>query len=578
MPEAGARNWKTVKERLGEALVEKCLLKPEDLERALALQRERGGSLSQILTEQGLVEPKELIAVLSNTLQIPSIRLSKMEMDPELTKRISRKLAFHYQIVPVSFLGDQLTVAMVDPMNVLALDHLSQTTGMVLVPFLATKEEIQEALNRLYGIVMSESFKELTEEGGSLSTLELVSETKTAEPEQLEDLIRMTQEGPIVRLTNSILAEGVSMKASDILVEPFEKRLRIRYRVDGVFREGKSLPTLMQGGIVSRIKVMSTLNIAEHRLPQDGRIKFFVRGRDVDFRVSVIPSYFGEKVCLRILDKNQATLDLERLGFDPVPLNALKEAATHPHGMILITGPTGSGKTTTLYSLLKLVDTPKRNLVTVEDPVEYDLAGINQVSIHPEIGLTFAAALRSILRQDPNIIMVGEIRDEETADIAIKAALTGHLVLSTLHTNEALGAVARLMNMGIEPYLIASSLLLVGAQRLPRRVCPHCRQIFHPSKQLMERLILPPNGNYCKGKGCPECRGTGLDGRIGLLEAIPLTAQLRRLVAEGASSVKLQEAARAAGFLFLRENAIGKAAEGILPLEEVVRTTVGVLE
>ncbi len=569
---------KRVKKHLGEALIGKGLLRKEDLERAMAVQRERGGSLSQVLIEQGIVEPKALAAVLSSTLQIPSIRLSKLEIDPEAVKWISRKLAFHYEIVPVSVLGSQLTVAMVDPMNVLALDHLSQTTGLTLVPFIATQEEVREALNRLYGGSMVDTLEELTIQKDSAGNLELLSDEKTDKSEQLQDLVRLTQEGPIVRLTNSILAEGVSLKASDILIEPFEKRLRIRYRVDGVFREREPLPAGAHPGVVSRIKVMSDLNIAEHRLPQDGRIKFPVKGRHVDFRISIIPSYYGEKVCLRILDKNQSMLDINRLGFDPEPLNALKQAAAHPHGMILITGPTGSGKTTTLYGLLKLVDDPKRNLVTVEDPVEYDLPGINQVSIHPGIGLTFAACLRSILRQDPNVIMVGEIRDEETADIAVKAALTGHLVLSTLHANSSIGAVARLANMGVEPYLIASSVLLVGAQRLPRRVCQKCREIFRPSKELMERLGLPSNGTYRKGKGCSECRETGLAGRIGLLESIPLTAEIRRLIVQGASSVKLQEAAHAAGFLSLHDHAIAKAAQGLIPLEEVARTTVGYLE
>ncbi len=569
---------KGASERLAEALIGERLLKKEDLERALSLQRERGGSLSQLLVEMRLVESKTLAATLSRTLQIPMISLSKMELSPELNKLISRKLAFHYQIVPVSLLGDHLTVAMADPLNILALDHLSQATGLTLSPFIATPDEIHDALNRLYGGAIADTLEELKSQSGALSSFEVLSESKEAQPAKVEELIRLTQEGPIVKMTNAILTEGVTMKASDILVEPFEKRLRIRYRVDGVFREGESLLASMHSGIVSRIKVMSTLNIAEHRLPQDGRIKFSVGGRDVDFRVSVIPSYYGEKVCLRILDKSQVVLDIDRLGFDPNPLAALKEAVSHPHGMVLLTGPTGSGKTTSMYALLQLIDRPDRNLVTVEDPIEYDLPGINQVAIRPEIGLTFAAALRSILRQDPNIIMVGEIRDQETADIAIKAALTGHMVLSTLHTNDAIGAVARLVNMGVEPFLIASSVRLVGAQRLPRRVCPDCKQRIHPSKELIERFGFPPDGTYLKGKGCPQCRGTGLDGRVGLLEAAPLTPNLRQLVIERASTAKLQEAARAEGFLSLRDHAISKAAAGVLPLEEVVRTTVGYQE
>ena len=298
----------------------------------------------------------------------------------------------------------------------------------------------------------------------------------------------------------------------------------------------------------------------------------------MDFRVSIIPTYHGEKVCLRILDKAQVMLDLDRLGFDPEALTALKSAAARPHGMVLITGPTGSGKTTTMYSLLKLIDRVEKNLVTIEDPVEFDLPGINQVSVRPEIGLTFAAGLRSILRQDPNIILIGEIRDPETADIAVKAALTGHLVLSTLHTNDALGAVARLVNMGVEPHLIAASLALAGAQRLPRKVCPVCRETVHPSKEIMEQLGLPMDGTYVKGKGCNDCRNTGLDGRIGLLESVPMTSEMRRWIEQGASTIKLREAAHKAGFLSLREHAVSRAAAGVIPLEEVARTTVGYQE
>ena len=567
---------KGIKERLVEALTSQGMLTPADLERAVTLQRECGGSLSQVLTDLKLVDPRVLAGALSRVLRIPMMSLSKMELDPELAKVISRKLALHYQIVPVSRLGNQLTVAMADPMNILAFDHLGPATGLALAPVITTREEIHDALQRLYGSAITDTLEAL--EGGAASggQVEIIAETVPGgRQEPLEDLIRLTQEVPVVKVTNAILTHGVTLKASDILVEPFESRLRIRYRVDGMFREGESPPAAMHTGIVSRLKVMATLNIAEHRLPQDGRIKFAVADRDVDFRVSVIPSYYGEKVCLRVLDKSQAMLDIDRLGFDPEPLAVLKAGMTHPHGMVLMTGPTGSGKTTTLYSLLRLVDRPERNLVTVEDPIEYDLPGVNQVAVHPEIGLTFAAALRAILRQDPNVIMIGEIRDSETADIAVKAALTGHLVLSTLHTNDALGAVARLANLGIQPYLIASSVLLVGAQRLPRRVCPSCRQAIRPSKELMEQLALPADGTYVKGVGCARCRNTGLAGRVGLLEAVPMTPILRRLVIDGASAVALRTAACAEGVRSLRDYAVAKVAAGGIPLEEVARTTGG---
>ncbi len=568
---------KGASDRLVETLVSRGVLKREDLDRVLQTQRERGGSLSQLLTEQGLVESRTLAAALSQILRIPAISLSRMELDSNLSQAIPRKLAFHYQLVPVSRIGTQLTVAMSDPMNVLALDHLSQVTGLLLVPMIATQDEIQDALRRLYGGVIADTLEELSTRAGVEEKLQLISgeEGEARAAERLEDLVRLTEQVPVVKVTNAILTQGVVLKASDILVEPFEKRLRIRYRVDGVFREGEAPPAAMHTGIISRMKVMANLNIAEHRLPQDGRIKFTVEDRSVDFRVSVIPTYYGEKMCLRILDRSQVMLEIDRMGFEPKPLEELKKTVSHPHGMVLITGPTGSGKTTTMYALLKVVDRTERNLVTVEDPVEYDLPGVNQVAIRPDIGLSFATALRSILRQDPNVIMVGEIRDGETAEIAVKAALTGHLVLSTLHANDAIGAIARLANMGIEPYLIASCVLLVGAQRLPRKVCPRCAQPIQPSKELIQRYGLAPDGKYKAGKGCPECRQTGLDGRIGLLEAVPMTAALRRLVAAGASSIQLREAARTAGFPALREHALAKAAAGMIPLEEVARTTVG---
>jgi type IV pilus assembly protein PilB len=569
---------KGIKDRIVEALIAQKLLKAEDLDKALEIQQKEGGSLGQVLSRLGLVESRALTSALSQVLSIPSISLSKMELDPQMAKLIPRKLAFHYQIVPVSRLANQLTVAMADPLNVLALDHLSQTTGLHLSPFITTAEEIQEALRRLYGGAITDTLEELRGQAAGASRIEILSEGHGQVQQKVEDLVRLTEEVPVVKVTNAILTQGVNLKASDILVEPFEKKLRVRFRVDGVFREGEPLPAAMHTGIVSRIKVMSNLNIAEHRLPQDGRIKFSVASRDVDFRVSVIPSYYGEKACMRILDKSQVVLEIGRLGFEAEPLLGLKKAVAHPHGMVLITGPTGSGKTTTMYSLLKVVDRPEKNLVTVEDPVEFDLTGVNQVAIRPDIGLTFAAALRSILRQDPNVIMVGEIRDGETADIAVKAALTGHLVLSTLHTNDAIGAVARLVNMGIEPYLIASCVLLVGAQRLPRRVCPGCKKPYQPPKELIELYGLPPEGHYTSGKGCGDCRGTGLAGRVGLLEAVPLTAELRRRVAAGASSIELREMARAAGFPSLRDHAVAKAAQGVIPLEEVARTTVGYQE
>ncbi len=388
------------------------------------------------------------------------------------------------------------------------------------------------------------------------------------------------EEEPVVKFTDFLLMEGIRRRSSDIFIEPEDKNLRVRYRIDGLLQEGALTDKAMHAGVVSRIKVMSKLDIAEHRIPQDGRFKIKVQEREVDFRVSVLPTYFGEKVVLRILDKNQAMLDIDKLGFEPAPLEALKKAAKHPHGMILVCGPTGAGKTTTLYSVLKMIDEPAINIVTVEDPVEFQLHGINQVSVRTEVDLTFAAALKSILRQDPDVIMVGEIRDSETADIAIKAALTGHLVLSTLHATTAAGAVTRFLNMGIEPFLITSSVLLAGSQRLVRKVCAQCKESYVPSKELIEQLgirdkdVKTEKLLFWRGKGCDACGQRGYAGRSILLEAMPLSVRIKEMILKGAQEYELKEQACREGMLTLRDNGIAKVIQGVTTPEEVMRVTV----
>jgi len=388
------------------------------------------------------------------------------------------------------------------------------------------------------------------------------------------------EEEPIVKFTDFILAEGVRRRSSDIFVEPEDKNLRVRFRIDGLLQEGTLTDKAMHTGVVSRIKVMSKLDIAEHRVPQDGRFKFKIQDKEVDFRVSVLPTYFGEKVVLRVLDKNQALLDIDKLGFEPEPLESLKKAARHPHGMILICGPTGSGKTTTLYSVLKLIDSPDKNIVTVEDPVEYQIHGINQVAIRPEVKLSFASALKSILRQDPNIIMIGEIRDSETADVAVKAALTGHLVLSTLHATTAAGAVTRMLNMGLEPFLITSSVLLAGSQRLVRKVCFQCKESYAPSKEMLEQIGIAEKDLkgekpvFWRGKGCDACVQKGYSGRAVLLESMTLTVAVREKILKGVQEFELKELARKEGMKTLRENGIAKILQGVTTPEEVMRVTV----
>ena len=559
-----------IKERLSEILIKKGAITEEKLNQALLVQKEKGGSLGDILVSLGAITQRDLLAILSQELGIPPISLSKFKIDPEITKFIPKKIAANYQIMPISKMGNVLTVAMADPLNVFALDDIKNVTGMDITPIITTQDDVRAAIDQHYGSAATSTIEELVKE----TNIELISSRKQDENIEAASTVADT---PVVKLTSAIVLDATKARASDILIEPMEDHLRVRYKIDGIFRETQSLPRTIQSGIISRIKVMSNLNIAERRLPQDGRFKIKIQEREVDFRVSTVPTAFGEKVALRVLDKSQAMLDVDKLGFEKEPLDELKKASRRPHGMILVCGPAGSGKTTTLYSVLKHIDAPEKNFVTVEDPVEYLLPGINQVNINTNIGLTYAATLRSILRQDPNVIMVGEIRDLETVDIAIKAALTGHLVLSTLHTNTAPGVIMRLMNMGVEPFLISSSVVLVAAQRLVRKVCPRCKEAHEVPKTMLEKLKIkaPENVKFYKGKGCDYCFKTGFRGRVGLIEAVTVNAELRELIAKRAHESNIYEAARKAGLITLRESGLRKVFEGTTTLEEVLRVTLG---
>jgi type IV pilus assembly protein PilB len=573
---------KGLKEELIQILLDAELLTQEQLDEALKIQKEKKGKLRDILISKKFVNQNDLMAALSQKLGIPPISLKKVKINKDIVGLIPEELARRYIFMPVSKIGNTLTIAMADPLNVFALDDIKTLTKFTIQPILSTEEEILNAIEKYYEQGPSGKFDELLKESGTaeLKTVPIKSDEK--QPMDTEQLLKKMGEKPVVRLTNLILTEAVNKGASDILIEPQEKKTSVRYRIDGILQESPSVPKALHAALVSRIKVMSNLNIAEHRLPQDGRFKARVSKRDVDYRVSILPSSFGEKVALRVLDKTTASLEIDKLGFEDEVLKKIKDNAIKPHGMILVCGPTGCGKSTTLYSMLQYIDKPTKNLVTVEDPVEYELRGINQVTALPESGLTFASALRSILRQDPDVIMVGEIRDFETVDVAIKSALTGHLVLSTLHTTSAAGSVVRLVDMGVEPFLITSSCLLFLAQRLVRKICPECKEAYEVTDAMRKDLDLDDFEkkmnmkveNFYKGKGCSACKNTGHKGRIVVSEALILSAKIKEMIIKRKPESLVAETARKEGMRTLRENSLLKAARGITSLEEVLRVTV----
>ena len=568
----------SLKERIVNALLSRQLVPQEQLEEVLAIHQAEGGSLrslKKLLVERGLVAEGDFTAAVSQGMGVPPISLARLRLDPTLKALISRELAVQYQLLPVSCIGKTLTIAMADPLNVFALDTISTMTGLSVNPLLAAASEVQEAIDQYYGMGVEESLKEILRKAeGHVELLREPSDETDA-----QRLLKQTEEAPIVTYTNALLTKAVRMHASDLLIEPGEKRSRVRFRVDGVLQEGEPPPKQLHAAVVSRIKVISDLNIAEQRQPQDGHFLFRVDERLVDFRVSVLPSTFGGNVCLRVLDKSGVKLNLDTLGFAPTDLEKLKACVSRPHGMILSTGPTGSGKTTTLYTLLTLIDKPQINITTVEDPVELELEGINQLNVKPELNLTFARALRSILRQDPDVIMVGEIRDAETADMAIKSALTGHLVLSTLHTNSAAGSLVRLINMGIEPFLLNSCLMAAIGQRLVRKVCVKCTERYRPPRPLAEKLgLLDDQGQpreLARGKGCRACFQSGYAGREVIAEVMMLTPEIRELALRKAPERDVEAIARRQGMRTLREQGLTKVVQQVTTLEEIFRTTTG---
>ena len=567
----------TLKERIKDILLREKILSQEDLARGLEEQSKSGGDLSSILVKMKLINEEQLAYLLSEGLHLPVINISRLKIDPVVATSVPVDILKKYQILPISRLGDTLALAMADPLNIFAIDNVQALTGMTIAPVIGRSRDILEAIDQYCTPKSDVSFNKIIKDIKDAEEVELVSESSDRlDSKEIENI---TQDAPIIRLANTIIRQAVLAKASDVFIEPMEKHLRIRYRVDGVLREIDRMSKVLHFPIVSRIKVVSNLDISEHRLPQDGRFKSVVDGgREVDFRVSVLPTIFGEKVVLRVLDKNMERVDIERLGFEPYNLKVVKAASLRPHGMILFCGPTGSGKTTTLYSILRFIDSPEKNIVTVEDPVEYQMKGLNQVNIRFEVGLTFTATLRSILRQDPDVIMIGEIRDSETLDIGIKAALTGHLVLSSLHTTTAAGSVVRMMNMGIEPFLICSSVNCLVAQRLLRRICTRCKEEVKITETLYDKLaigkIIPGKDHtFYRGKGCPACSGWGYAGRVGIHEVLPLTQTLRHSILSRAGELQIKAVGRSEGMRTMREDAMAKAAQGLTSLEEAVRVT-----
>ncbi len=568
--------------RLGEILIKESLITSDQLRQALEHQKANGGRLGTCLMKLGFISDDEITGVLSRQYGVPSINLKFYEVDASVIKLIPQDTAVRYQIVPLSRVGSTLTIAMTDPTNVFAMDDIKFMTGFNVEPVVASETAIAEAISKFYGEV--ESGEELDKVMKDLSAedaadLELATEEQET---NLADLERAAEEAPIIKLVNLIMTDAVKRGASDIHVEPYEKEVRVRLRIDGILQPVMTPPLKLRDAITSRIKIMAKLDISEKRLPQDGRImiKYRKDGRikDLDFRVSTIPTLYGEKIVMRLLDKENLRLDMTKLGFEQESLTKYEKAILRPYGMVLVTGPTGSGKTNTLYSSIARLNTVETNIMTAEDPVEFQLAGVNQVQMKDQIGLNFAAALRAFLRQDPNIILVGEIRDFETAEIAVKAALTGHLVLSTLHTNDAPSTISRLMNMGIEPFLVATSVNLICAQRLVRRICQNCREPLDVPEQAMVDAGFSQeemaSTKIFVGKGCGTCNKTGYKGRVGLYEVMEINDELRELILVGASALELKKKAIDQGMLTLRKSGLTKAALGQTTLEEVIRETV----
>jgi len=561
--------------KLGDMLVSAGLLTAEQLKTALAEQKRAGGRLGTNLVKLGFLSEDEITQFLQKQYGVSSINLSDYNIAQAILDLVPSELATKYRCIPLERKGKVLTVAMVNPADVLAIEDIKFTTGFEVKPVVAAESSIVKAIEEQYQAagMLDEVMKDIGDESGEVEVVQKTDE----EEDEMTDLAAAADSAPVVKLVNSILLEAVDRRVSDIHIEPYEKELRIRFRIDGILHEVMHPPYRMRKAIVSRLKIMSKLKISEKRLPQDGRIKIRIKGRPVDLRVSTVPTLFGEKMALRILDRTAVSFDLVSLGFEREPMLQFIKGISSPYGIVLVTGPTGCGKTTTLYAAINKINAPDVNITTAEDPVEYSLLGINQVQMKASVGLTFASALRSYLRQDPDIIMVGEIRDKETAEISIRASLTGHLVLSSVHTNNAAGTVTRLVNMGVEPFLVASTMNCIESQRLLRKVCQSCKEPMTPNPALLKDVGIDPSEfegfTLYKGKGCRECNNTGYRGRLGIFEVMAVSSDIRELILDRAPTDALAKAAKDAGMMTLREAAIKRAKEGVTDIFEVIKET-----
>lgn len=571
---------KTFGEKIADVLVDDGLLTRAQVEELVEQQKKEGTRLLKLINEKSLVGDQDLAVCMGRVLNTPPVNLPRISIPPELAELVPGDIAMNHKVLPVSRLGNKLFLAMADPLNVIALDDIRRVTKMEVTPLIAPEKAIIEKFGHLSsagGGSMEDLIQDVedSEDSDDVESLELAK--VSTDEVNLDSLAASSGEAPVIKLANLILVQAIKDRASDVHIEPFEKKVRLRYRIDGVLVDATPPPKSMQIPLISRLKIMSNLDIAERRLPQDGRMRVKMGGRDVDLRVSVMPTVHGEKCVLRVLDRSNLSASLDMLGLDDDTFKRFKAAVDAPHGLLLVTGPTGSGKTTTLYSALNELNSPEYNIITVEDPVEFQIMGINQVPVRKEIGLSFANALRSILRQDPDIVMIGEIRDKETAEIAVEAALTGHQVLSTMHCNDAPGAITRMDDMGIAPFLISSSVILSCAQRLVRRVCSVCKEPVEYPDKMYEDLGIDPSSFQAvalqKGRGCERCKGSGYAGRCAIIEVMSMTDDIRKLVIQRASSMDIGTLAINQGMLTLRDAALAKAREGITTLEQVLLNT-----